>query len=282
MFKRFLFGLGAAGLMVAAMAPIAMAQSVTEGYEAGEPLQNGMIVQLSTGGDKTKKADKSNAKVIALNQENELQMLGVVVASSDSPVSISDPTKQQVFVATSGQYAVLVSTQNGAIKAGDYLTISSLKGVGMRSDNTHQAVLGKALQNFSDGANANSRVTIGSNLSKQQVALGRILVDVGIARNPGYSGDYVAGVPQWLTRVATNVSGRPITALRIYGCVAILFVALVVAGGVLFAGARSGLMAVGRNPLAKKSIFKSMITVVLMAIIIVTVGVVGVYLMLKV
>jgi hypothetical protein len=280
MFRKILLGLGLAGVMLATITPIATAQSVTQGYGAAEPLQTGMIVQLKPGSDKD--TDKSSAKVTALIQENELQMLGVVVASNDSPVSLSDPEEQQVFVATSGQYSVLVSTQNGIIKAGDYISISSLKGVGMKSDGKHRVVLGKALQNFSDGANASSRVVLKTGDSKTQVALGRILVDVGIARNPAYSGDYIAGVPQVLTRAAQAVTGKPLTALRLYACMAVLFVSLAVAGGILFAGARSGMMAVGRNPMAKKSIFKSMITVVLMAIIVVTVGVIAVYLLLKI
>lgn len=275
LYKIFL-GLGLAGLFAALMVPSALAQSVTQGYEAGEPLQNGMIVQLMVADG------KNEPKVVALTQENEQQVLGVIVASSDSPVALADPNKQQVFVARNGQYSVLVSTQNGPITSGDYVTISSLKGVGMKSDSKHQVILGKALQNFSDGANASGHTTLAAGESKKKVALGRILVDVGIARNPAYSGDVIAGVPQWMTQIANQVSGRPITAMRLYACLAILFVTVVVSGSVLFAGARSGMSAVGRNPLAKKSIFRSMITVVMMAIIIVMVGIVAVYLLLKI
>ncbi|HSX32655.1 MAG TPA: hypothetical protein VLF43_05320 [Candidatus Saccharimonadales bacterium] len=277
MLKKILLGIGFAGFLIAGAVSVVSAQSVAQGYAAGEELQNGMIVQLKTNGK-----DKTDAKIIALTQENELQMLGIVVASSDSPVALGDPDKQQVFISSTGQYAVLVSTQNGSIKAGDYISISSIKGVGMRSDGKHQVVLGKALENFTDGSNASSKVTLTAGENKTNVALGRILVDVGIARNPGFTGDAVAGIPQWMTKAAKAVSGKPITALRLYACLAVLFITVVVAGGVLFGGARSGMNAVGRNPLAKKSILRSMITVIMMAIIIVTVGIVAVYLLLKV
>lgn len=249
-----------------------MAQNVTQGYEADGPVQNGMIVQL---------VSKKGAKVSALSQENELDMLGVVVPSSDAPVSLSDPTKQQVFVASLGQYPVLVSTQNGPIKAGDYLTISSLKGVAMKSDGKHKVVLGKALQGFADTSNAEGRVEVGEGVSKATVAIGRINVDIGVARNPGYSGDSIAGVPSFLTNIAKAVSNKPVTALRLYACLAVLFFSILIGGGILFAGARSGMLAVGRNPLAKKSIFRNMVTVVLMAMIVVIIGVVAVYLILK-
>ncbi|HSX29722.1 MAG TPA: hypothetical protein VLE73_04145 [Candidatus Saccharimonadales bacterium] len=277
MFKKILLGFGFAGLLVVAACSTASAQSVTQGFVPGEDgLQNGMIVRLNG-------KDKTTAKIVALSQENEQQMLGIIVASSDSPVALADPNaKQQVFIARNGQYAVLVSTQNGPIKAGDSIVISSIKGVGMKADSKHQAILGKALQNFSEGANANSSLTLNSGQSKTKVAIGRILVDVGITRNPGYSGDAIANVPQWLAKAARAVSGRPITALRLYACLAILVVAFFVAGTVLFAGARSGMNAVGRNPFAKKTIMKSMVTVVMMAIIIVTVGIIAVYLLLKV
>src|SRR2546423_631286 len=72
------------------------AQNVTQGYQADKPLENGMIVRLKPG-DAT--------KVQAVTSENAGDMLGVTVASSAAPVSLSDPTKQQVFVAAFGQYA---------------------------------------------------------------------------------------------------------------------------------------------------------------------------------
>jgi F0F1-type ATP synthase membrane subunit c/vacuolar-type H+-ATPase subunit K len=148
----------------------------------------------------------------------------------------------------------------------------------MKSDGQHQAILGKALQNFADNSNAEGHIKISNG---KTVAIGRIQVDVAISRNPGYSGDSIAGVPSFLSTAAKTVSNKPVTALRLYACLAVLFVALSIGGGILYAGARSGMLAVGRNPLAKKSIFRSMATVIVMAMVVVIIGVFGVYLILK-
>jgi hypothetical protein len=245
------------------------AEDVTQGYQTDESLQNGIVVRL--------KPD-SKAKVEALTQEKETDMLGVVVGSSETPVALSDPSQKQVFVATYGQYSVLVSTQNGPIKAGDSIVISSLKGVGMKSDDLHKVLVGKALENFADNSDAESHVKLNN---EQQVALGRIRVDLAISRNPGYAGDTVAGVPRFLSRAAHAVTDKPVTALRIYAGLGVMFVCLAVAGAILYSGIRTGMTSIGRNPLAKKSILRNLITVTLMSLIVVSIGLIAVYLLLR-
>ena len=261
------------GLLVAltAITPVA-AQNVTQGYQSDEPLQNGMIVRL--------KSD-SKVKVEALTTDTQRDMLGVTVANSDAPVSLSDPGQTQVFVATFGRYQVLVNTQNGPIKPGDLITISSIKGVGMKVDADHEVVIGKALESFADNSDAEGYVTL-SDTSKTKVALGRIMVDIGVGRNPTYSGDTVSGVPKFLSRAAQAVTDRPVSALRLYACLAVLGVAFAIAGGIIYSGVRTGMTAVGRNPLAKKSIFRNLITVALMATIVAIVGIIAVYLLLRI
>jgi hypothetical protein len=246
------------------------AQDVTQGYQTDQSLQNGIIIRL--------KSD-SKAKVEALTQEKETDILGVVVSSSESPVSLSDPGVQQVFVATYGKYPVLVSTQNGRIKVGDGVVISSLKGVGMNADDAHRVLVGKALENFADNSDAESHAKLSNG---QTVALGRIMVDLAISRNPGYAGDTVAGVPRFLSRAAHAVTDKPVTALRIYAGLGIMFVCLAVAGAILYSGIRTGMVSIGRNPLAKRSILRNLITVTLMSLIVVSIGLIAVYLLLRI
>lgn len=263
-----------AGVLLALLAGTAAAQNVTQGYDADQTLENGLIVRLKPSDAK---------KVEATKAANAGDMLGVTVASTAAPVSLSDPTKQQVFVATFGQYDVLVSNQNGAIKAGDFVTISSLDGVGMKADHTNQFVLGKALEGFAGINDADSQVSLsGSQGSKRNVGLKRISVDISVAHNPTYSGDKVAGVPQFLTNIARSVTSKPLTALRIYSALAAILGALLIAGWVLYAGIHSGLTAVGRNPLAKSAIMRSLISVILSAVVVVIVGLIAVYLLLKI
>jgi len=246
------------------------AQDVTQGYTTDEPLQNGIIVRL-------KPDDKG--KVEALSQEKESDMFGVVVSSTESPVSLSDPNAAQVFVANFGQYSVLVSNQNGDIRAGDNIVISSIAGVGMKADNIHRVIVGKALQSFTEGSSAESHAKISDGTL---VAIGRIKVDISVKRNPSYSGDRIVGVPNALSRVAYAVTDKPVTALRIYAGLAVMGVCLLIAGAILYSGIHAGVTSVGRNPLAKKGILRSLVVMVLMAMIVVSIGLFAVYLILKI
>src|SRR5437868_260077 len=89
---------------------------------------------------------------------------------------------RQVFVATTGSYAVLVSDQSGPIKVGDFITISAVDGVGMKATGEQEIVLGKAAQGFNP-ADATSHLTLNNSLGgKQDIGIGRITVKLGIAR----------------------------------------------------------------------------------------------------
>ncbi|HSW99907.1 MAG TPA: hypothetical protein VLH38_02620 [Patescibacteria group bacterium] len=257
------------GLAVFALLPVA-AQSVTQGYQASGTLQNGMVVRLKP---------TAHGTVEALSQKNETDMFGLVVASGDTAVSLSSPTQSQVYVATYGEYTALVTTQNGSIKAGDQLVISSINGVAMKSDTKHEVIIGKALRGFSDGSDAESHIKTSDGTT---VALGRIAVNIGVARNPTYAGDVAPGVPHILISIARAVTNKPLTALRLYGCLVVLLIAFIVAGGVMYSGIRSGMNSIGRNPLAKKSILKNLVTVIVMALVVVFIGLIAVYLLLKI
>lgn len=253
---------------------IAQAQNVTTGYQSDQVLQKGMIIRLKQG-DKT--------KVEALTQNEASEMHGVVVASSDSPVSLSDPSADhQVYVATFGQYDLLVSTQNGPIKQGDYITISSLAGVGMKASSTQQLVIGKAGKSFDGTSDVESKMTLTTSNGKKNVAIGRVPVEVSIAHNPLYEEDKEAGVPDFLSKAAEFVTDRPVSAFRIYASLAVITLSIIIAGSILFAGVRTGMIAVGRNPLAKGSIIRNLVQVTLMSLIVFVIGVFAVYLLLRI
>jgi hypothetical protein len=252
----------------------ASAQTVTQGYQSDQILQKGLIVRLTKG---------DGTKVEALPQSNDATMLGVVVAAGESPVSLSNNADvQQVFVANSGRYEVLVSTQNGSINTGDYITISSINGVGMKAQPAQTVVLGKALQTFDGKSNVESSANLKDSLGvNKTVTLGRIAVDVSIARNPLFTPEAPTGVPRILERAAQIVTDRPVGAVRIYASLGVLLVSIIIGGSILYAGVRSGMTAIGRNPLARHSILRSLVTVTLVALIIFVAGLTAVYLLLR-
>jgi hypothetical protein len=271
-FNRFLMisGLALFGICTAG---IVHAQTVTQGYQSDQPLQQGMIVR-NTPGD--------TSKVEAVSQKTIDDMLGVVISSGDAAVALTNPeASNQVYVATTGQYDVLVSTQDGPISQGDYITISSLAGVGMKAETSQQLVIGKALTAF-DGSNPETTATLTTNKGKKEVGLGHVPIEVTVAHNPLYEKEQDAGVPKFLSKAAELVTNRPVSAFRIYAGLTVLVLSIIVAGCILYAGVRSGMTSIGRNPLAKKTIWRSMIQVTIMALIVFVIGVFAVYLLLRI
>ena len=54
-----------------------------------------------------------------------------------------------------------------------------------------------------------------------------------------------------------------------------------IAGSLLYSGIRSSVISIGRNPLSKESITKSLLQIILTSIIIFLIGLFGVYLLLR-
>ncbi|HVS58169.1 MAG TPA: hypothetical protein VHD60_00315 [Candidatus Saccharimonadales bacterium] len=248
--------------------------AVTVGYGSDSPLQYGLIVGLKPG---------DASKVVALSADRIKDMHGVVVPSTDATVTLSDGSAKsgQVYVATVGRYNVLVSTQNGPIHTGDYITISSLSGIGMKADQSEPVVLGKAAANFDGTGNVQGSATLkdvnGNNVA---ISLGRIPVDLGIDHNP--LAGATSGVPGFLQNAAHIFTDQPVSTWRLYLALTLFIVAAIIAGSLLYGGVRSSMVAIGRNPLAKNRIMVNLFRVTLLSLTIFIIGVGAVYLVLKV
>jgi hypothetical protein len=252
----------------------AISNTVTQSYNANSAVQPGMLVQL----------DPKDSKTVDPLAGNQVRgMLGVVVPDSDAAIVLSPQTatEQQVLVATSGRQQVLVSNQNGPIKVGDYVTISAVAGIAMEATDNQTQVLGKAASSFSGSSNVVGTIKLQDSLgADQSVAIGRIAVDINISHNPLFqkSVDYVPG---FLAKISATVASKPVSAARIYISCGLLLMTAVITGNMLYSGVRNGMKAVGRNPLSKKSIIRSLIQTVIAGLIIFVAGVFAVYLLLK-
>lgn len=254
--------------------PTNLSSAVPQSYNADPAVQVGMIVKLNEKDPKT---------VEPLSSSEITEMLGVVIPGDNATIVLAPEKsdKQQVLVATSGHYSVLVSNQNGGIKTGDFVTISAVNGIGMKASDNEVEVLGRAGGNFSGTANVIGSMKIKNSAGgEREVAIGRVPIDMSISHNPLFqkSADYIPG---FLAKVAVSIADKPVSVARIYLSMAILFVISLITGNMLYSGVRSGMIAVGRNPLSKKSIIKSLIQTVVAGLIIFIIGVFGVYLLLK-
>lgn len=248
--------------------------AVTQSYNADSNVQIGMVVQLKA---------KDPTTVVPLDSSQIRNMLGVAIPASNAAIVLSPQTvtKQQILVATSGHFNILVTNQNGAIKVGDYLTISAIAGLSMKADQVQEEVIGKAAGNFSGTAGVLGSVDLKDTLGqKKTVAVGRLPIDITVSHNPLFhkTSDYVPG---FLNKIATGIANKPVSVARIYLGTAVLLMAGIVTGNMLYSGVRNGMLAVGRNPLSKKSIIKSLVQTIIAGLIVFLAGVFGVYLLLK-
>ncbi|MES2630649.1 MAG: hypothetical protein V4611_01710 [Patescibacteria group bacterium] len=242
-----------------------------QGYSAEAPLDNGTIVQLS-------------GKKVKIATQAELQnMFGVTVDRNSLSVTLSsEALENEVFVASSGTYNVLVSTQGGSIASGDYVTLSSVNGVAMKAGTEEKTVFGRANAAF-DGKG----VVYGTTTLKdtdgnvnQTVTLGSIPVTIDIKKNPNEKSTKVE-VPEFLERIGQAIAEKEVNPIRIYLSLGITAISIIAAIVIIYAGIRNSIISIGRNPMSRKSIFRALLEIILTSILILIIGLFAVYLLLR-
>ncbi|HVC36325.1 MAG TPA: hypothetical protein VNE40_02665 [Candidatus Dormibacteraeota bacterium] len=250
------------------------ASPVVQSYISNGNLQQGMIVRFLP-------TNRSEVETTTLDSVS--QMIGVIVAPNQAALTLSNTNTngQQVFVATSGRYLVLVSNQNGAISGGDYISISSLAGIGMKAAGSEGTIIGRAAAGFNgtSGVLGTAKLTDQKNHSVD-LELGLIPVDIAVGANPLIS-QANGLVPGPLARAAQLVTDKPVSAERIYLGIVVLLAGTLAATSVLYSGVRNSMLAIGRNPLARSTITRNLIQVILTSLTIFIIGLLGLYLLLK-
>lgn len=251
---------------------VASAQTVTQGYKSDTVLQKGMIVGLDA---------KDLAKVIPINYTQYNLLHGVVVNPSDSLILIGNNTTS-VYVSTTGRASVMVDDQNGNLKPGDYVALSSISGIGDKATDTDPLVLGKALTAFNgaDTAQQIGTAQVKDGTGKTVVLhIGYVSVDITIGKNPLLRTDN--SLPRVLSKASNLVAGKVVSPVRVYVSLLILAITAFVSGSLIYGGVKSSLVSIGRNPLSKKTITRSLTQVVIVGLLVFLSGVFGVYLLLK-
>lgn len=243
-------------------------------YNSEKTLDIGTIVELT--------GEKSDT-VKTATEQNLQNMFGVVIDRNTLPVVHShDAMKNPTYVAVSGTYNTLVSTQNGKIRAGDHLTMSSINGVAMKAGTDKETVFGRAYGSFDGemGVLGTSQLKDVNGKLDKSVELGIVPVTIDIKQNPNIETTEV-NVPEFLQRAGQQIAEKEVNPVRIYLSAAIAVVSLLMALAVLYTGIRSSVISIGRNPMSKKSIFRAMMEVILTSLLILIIGLFAVYLLLK-
>jgi hypothetical protein len=245
-----------------ALHPLVHADTIVRGFQAGGSLEPGLIVSLSKNAKNTVEATPGN---------QPSRIYGVVIDPTQAPVTVQSAGKQ-VFIATAGNYSVLVSDQNGVVKIGDYLSISAVSGIGAKVTPDQSLVLGRAITAFDGSSGVITKTSDGH-------SIGRITVSVSPGKNP--LAEDPVNVPGPLKKISQSIAGRNVAAIRIWAASGIFIVAAIIGVSVLISGIRSSITAIGRNPLSKKTIMRGLWQVVGLAVMVFTIGLIGVYLLLK-
>jgi hypothetical protein len=257
------------------LSSIAIAQNsgptVTQGYGTDGILQRGMIVGLTKDNPR---------KVEAINADEYERLHGVVITANESVVLLG-ADGEQVYVASGGRFPALVSSQNGNIKTGDYISLSSVNGIGMKAGDFEPVILGKAIEDFdgSNTSNVRSTITVKDSTGEtRQLAVGIVTVDITIGKNPMLKSNN--DLPTALKRASEAIAGKPVSPIRVYISLVIIIIAAALAGSLIYSAVRSSIIAIGRNPLSKRAIIRGLFQVVIIGLLIFVSGLFGVYLIL--
>lgn len=266
--SKFLRRLGLLGVTLSVLVGAlflghAGADTLVHGFKANGFLQPGWVVAITKNTTDTVEPAPAN---------NLSRMYGVVIDPSQAPATVRKEGSQQIYVVNSGTFPVLVNTQNGVIHAGDYVSMSQTDGIASKASSQQLFVLGRAIEGF-DGR---SQVLVNGGGG---TAIGRIQVDLNVIRNP-LQYNRVA-IPEPLKRAGEAIAGKNVSAERVYGSLAIFLISTILAGILLWSGVRSSIVSIGRNPLSRHSILQGLFQVIGAAAAVLIIGIIGVYLLLK-
>lgn len=255
--------------MVLSLAPAgASSANISRSYKGDGGIVNGSIVSLDP---------KRSDYVQPANTGNGSRLLGVAVASDDSLLAV-DATPGEIQVATSGNATVLVSDVGGKIAVGDQISVSPFNGVGMKAA-IGSRVVGLAQTGFDKNtAGASMQSVTGKDGKTSRIAVGFARVTIAIGSN--------ADDPQYenlngLQRFARSVTGRTIPTSRVVISLVVVVVSLLALITLVYAAVYSSIISIGRNPLAKYAVFRTLGSVLGMAALTTLVASVTVYLLLR-
>lgn len=252
---RMLMGALALVLLCLSLSPAsAVSANISHSYKGPTSIQSGSLVSLDSS---------QTDYVLPANTDNGSQLLGVVVNSNDSLLAV-DAQKGLLQVATSGTVSALVSTVGGDIKVGDEISVSPFNGIGMKAY-TGSHVIGLAQTNFSaktDGAQ--TQEVTDTNGKKNTIAIGYVRLTISIG-----SGDTL-GKDDGLTdlqKFVKNLTGHTVSTPRIVISVIITLVASLALIVLIYASIYGSIVSIGRNPLAKFAVFRTLRSVLGMALL---------------
>jgi hypothetical protein len=240
------------GVVLLSSIASAASANISRAYQANGSIPNGSLVSFDS--------DKKNY-VVPANTQNASRLFGVAVSADDSLLAV-DAGSGAVQVATSGTTTTLVSDVGGTIKVGDQVGVSPFSGIGMKATSGSR-IIGVAQTAFSATSDGSAHQQVADKSGKQQtITTGYIRVSIGVGVSTADTENLNA-----LQRVAKSLTGKTISTVRIIIALIISLIALVALGSLVYSAIFGSIISVGRNPLAKHAIFRTLGGVIVIAII---------------
>ena len=241
---------------------VSAATSISQGYSTREDLSLGSIVSL---------AENSSDHVVAATTSNADSILGVVINSDSSLLALTNDTKEQVQIATSGTVPVIVSDINGEIHQGDHITASPLKGVGMKAS-ANVRIVGIAQSGMK---NATKQTYKDKSGKEHSVTLGEVPVIVNVAYF--FKEPEKTVVPTALQNVANALAGKTVSTLPIVLSAAVFLIMLIIVSSIIYSMIKSSIISIGRNPMSQAAVYRDLIQLSSLVIAILAVGLISIY-----
>lgn len=221
------------------------ASAISQGFFAEEELARGTLVSLRESGGET---------MVVPSESDQANIAGVVVNKGDSTVALSNG-ENQVQVSTSGLANLYVTDLYGDIKIGDPIGISPIRGVGAKAISNGK-IVGVAQTDFAE--NEDERVVevekAGGGTEEATVGSVLVAVQVGYYAVSAEEGQRATGLQQ----IGSSLAGRPVSTIKAFVALIIAITGTIAAAVILYSGIKSSFTAVGRNPLARLSIFRGL------------------------
>lgn len=239
----------------------ALAASVSRDYGGvEESVKLGSLVAL----------DKSNpSKIELMNVNNRDYAVGVVVEQGKALLSMSLSSGENVVVATEGEVVALVTDSNGVVKKGDFVGASNINGVAMKIDDQSaetQRLIGIALQDFDSSlalsVDGESLVSDAASIKVGYMPIS--IINKDRSANLGNGSD--------LESIAGRLAGKNVSMTKVLIAFGIFALGIVIAAMVIVGSVKGSFVSLGRNPLAKSSIYVNLVHVSILTIAITLIG----------
>lgn len=244
------------------------AASIAQGFQTlDKNISIGALVSFEAG--------KPNTVELS-NTQRVTRLTGIVAKRSLLELSDGSSTVQ---VVTSGQTLGLVSDINGEVRVGDHITASPMSGIGMKA--TENVIAVGTAQGDLRGSEVTQQSVTNISGETKKINIGLIPIQVDVAAFVLNGGSQSYGIPLFAQGAANIIAGHEVSPVRTVVAIVILLLVFATVIVMLRSAIRSSIISIGRNPLSENILRRSLLEVSLTVVGVIFLGLISIYLILK-